>query len=196
MKAACLVVFVARRFRHPVVQGFSGEYSLAVFRHAAVTVRRLWWSWIARRAGGEADERSRAAVGAGRGRSAPPEPGGGPRPAVHHERGVLPGRGQGAGQIRNAARASGRPATGHRGGGGARLLPGGVLFGVSLVRAARDGRAARRTARAPRAGQVDAGDREFICSAAPGSGAQVAEQVADRFGVRLHRRTVERVRGK
>jgi hypothetical protein len=37
---------------------------------------------------------------------------------------------------------------------------------------------------------------EFICSAAPGSGAQVAEQVADRFGVRLHRRTVERVRGK
>jgi hypothetical protein len=37
---------------------------------------------------------------------------------------------------------------------------------------------------------------EFICSAAPGSGAQVAEQVAVRFGVRLHRRTVERVRGK
>jgi transposase len=37
---------------------------------------------------------------------------------------------------------------------------------------------------------------EFICSAAPGSGAQIAEQVADRFGVRLHRRTVERVRGR
>ena len=37
---------------------------------------------------------------------------------------------------------------------------------------------------------------EFICSAAPGSGAQVADQVADRFGVRLHRRTVERVRGR
>jgi transposase len=37
---------------------------------------------------------------------------------------------------------------------------------------------------------------EFIRSAAPGSCAQVAEQVADRFGVRLHRRTVERVRGK
>lgn len=37
---------------------------------------------------------------------------------------------------------------------------------------------------------------QFIRSAAPGSGAQVAEQVADRFGVRLHRRTVERVRGK
>ena len=29
-----------------------------------------------------------------------------------------------------------------------------------------------------------------------GSGAQIAEQVADRFGVRLHRRTIERVRGR
>jgi hypothetical protein len=37
---------------------------------------------------------------------------------------------------------------------------------------------------------------DFIRSAAPGSGAQVAEQVADRFGVRLHRRTVERVRSR
>ena len=37
---------------------------------------------------------------------------------------------------------------------------------------------------------------EFIRSAAPGSGAQVAKQVTDRFGVRLHRRTVERVRGR
>jgi hypothetical protein len=37
---------------------------------------------------------------------------------------------------------------------------------------------------------------EFIRSAGPRSGAHVAEQVADRFGVRLHRRTVERVRGR
>jgi transposase len=36
----------------------------------------------------------------------------------------------------------------------------------------------------------------FIRAAASGSGAQVAEQVAGRFGVRLHRRTVERVRGQ
>ena len=34
---------------------------------------------------------------------------------------------------------------------------------------------------------------EFI-RADTGSGAQIAEQVADRFGVRLHRRTIERVR--
>jgi transposase len=37
---------------------------------------------------------------------------------------------------------------------------------------------------------------EFIRSAATGSGAQIAEQVADRFGVHLHRRTVERARGR
>jgi transposase len=34
---------------------------------------------------------------------------------------------------------------------------------------------------------------DFI-RAVTGSGAQIAEQVADRFGVRLHRRTIERVR--
>ena len=37
---------------------------------------------------------------------------------------------------------------------------------------------------------------EFIRTAAPGSGAEIADQVAVRFGVRLHRRTVERVRGQ
>lgn len=37
---------------------------------------------------------------------------------------------------------------------------------------------------------------EFIRTAAPASGAQLAEQVAGRFRVRLHRRTVERVRGR
>lgn len=37
---------------------------------------------------------------------------------------------------------------------------------------------------------------EFIRAEASGSGAQIAERVADRFGVRLHRRTVERVRGR
>ena len=49
------------------------------------------------------------------------------------------------------------PVTG--GGGGARLLPGGVLSGVSLVRPAGDGRAARRAAGPSGAGQVGAGDR-------------------------------------
>ncbi len=37
---------------------------------------------------------------------------------------------------------------------------------------------------------------EFIRADATGSGAQIAAQVADRFGVRLHRRTVERARGR
>ena len=36
----------------------------------------------------------------------------------------------------------------------------------------------------------------FIRAEARGSGAQVAEQVAERFGVVLHRRTIERVRGR
>jgi len=36
----------------------------------------------------------------------------------------------------------------------------------------------------------------FIRSQTEGSGAQIAERVADRFGLRLHRRTVERVRGR
>ena len=37
---------------------------------------------------------------------------------------------------------------------------------------------------------------EFIRAQAYGSGADVADQVAERFGVRLHRRTVERARGR
>ena len=37
---------------------------------------------------------------------------------------------------------------------------------------------------------------EFIRADPAVSGAQIAEQVADRFGVRLHRRTVERARGR
>ena len=37
---------------------------------------------------------------------------------------------------------------------------------------------------------------DIIRAEAHGSGAQIAEQVADRFGVVLHRRTVERVRGR
>ena len=36
----------------------------------------------------------------------------------------------------------------------------------------------------------------FIRAAGDDSGAEVADQVAGRFGVRLHRRTVERVRGQ
>ena len=37
---------------------------------------------------------------------------------------------------------------------------------------------------------------DFIRAEADGSGAQIAEQVADRFGVVLDRRTIERVRGR
>jgi transposase len=37
---------------------------------------------------------------------------------------------------------------------------------------------------------------DFIRAEEHGSGAQIAEQVAERFGMVLHRRTVERVRGR
>ena len=37
---------------------------------------------------------------------------------------------------------------------------------------------------------------EFIRSAPPASGAALAEQVAERFGVVLHRRTIERARAR
>ena len=37
---------------------------------------------------------------------------------------------------------------------------------------------------------------EFIRSAPPASGAALAAQVAERFGVVLHRRTIERARGR
>jgi hypothetical protein len=36
----------------------------------------------------------------------------------------------------------------------------------------------------------------FIRAEAHGSGAEIAERVAERFGLRLHRRTVERVKGR
>ena len=109
---------------------------------------------------------------------------------------VLPGRGQGAGQVRDAARASGRRGAGDRGGGGARLLPGRVLPGGRGVRAGRDGGLLdeRRGRRGPV--KLTAEIVEFMQAAPPpGPGAELAEQVADRFGVRLHRRTVERARG-
>ena len=67
---------------------------------------------------------------------------------------VLPGRGQGAGQVRDAARAPARRGVGDRGRGRARLLPGRVLPGRRGVRAGRDERAARRQTRPPRPGQA------------------------------------------
>ena len=47
-----------------------------------------------------------------------------------------------------------------------------------------------------RRGPVKLTPRSWTSSApTPARGRQIAAQVADRFGVRLHRRTVERVRG-
>src|SRR6202035_1989059 len=69
-------------------------------------------------------ERSGPAGRAGAGRAGAPPGRGGDRAAVQLRR-VLPGCGQGAGQVRDAAGAPGRGRAGHGGRGGARVLPGG-----------------------------------------------------------------------
>ena len=78
---------------------------------------------------------------------------------------------------------------------GTRLFAGGVLSGGWRRSPGGHGGAARRAARPSRPGQTAPGDRGVHPRRGAGSGAQIAEQVADRFGVRLHRRTIERARG-
>jgi len=167
-----------------------------IVQHAALSARRCWLSWIACWAGGEADERSRAAVGAGRVRSAPPEPGCGPRPVVHHgcRFFLASDKVQVKYAMLRAHLVDQLPVT------EAAVAHGYSRAAFYLVSASFDqlGMAGLLDERRGRRGPVKLTPEivEFIRSAAPGSGAQVAEQVADRFGVRLHRRTVERVRGK
>ena len=84
-------------------------------------------------------------------------------------------------------------AAGHRRRGGARLFARGVLPGAGVVLAGGHVGAAGRAARPARAGEAAAGDRGVHPRRRRGPGL-LAEQVADRFGVRLHRRTIERAR--
>src|SRR3954467_7208028 len=130
-----------------------------LWRHAAVNGRRMWWGCLWCRLGGGGNEPGESMAGTGRVRFGAPEPGGGARAPVRLGHRVLPGRGQGAGQVRDAASASGRRAAGDRGRGGARVLAGGVLPGVSIVRTVGHGRAARRAPRPPRPGETAPGDR-------------------------------------
>ena len=100
------------------------------------------------RGGGEASEPGQQAVRVGGGGAAASAGGRGDRGAVRPPR-VLPRGGQGAGQVRDAARAPARRGVGDRVGGRARLLPGRVLPGRGGVRSRRDGRAAGRQTRPP-----------------------------------------------
>ena len=135
-------------------------------------------------------------AGTGRVRFGAPEPGGGARAPVRLGHGVLPGRGQGAGQVRDAASASGRrqPVT------EAAAAHGYSRAAFYLVSASFEqlGMAGLLDERRGRRGPVKLRPEivEFIRAQAYGSGADVADQVAERFGVRLHRRTVERARGR
>src|SRR5947209_8799935 len=95
------------------------------------------------RGGGEVDEPGQPAAGVG-GRGAATSAGGRGDCDAVRAGWVLPGHGQGAGQIRDAPRAPARRGVGDRGRGRVRLLPGRVLPGRRGVRAGRDERAARR----------------------------------------------------
>src|SRR5450755_1293610 len=128
-------------------------------RHAAVNARRQDVLPLPCWAGGGRRERGKPAAGADRGGAAAREPRGGPRAVVHRGRGVLPGRGQGPGEVRDAARPPGRRKAGHRRRRGARLFARGVLPGASVVLAGGHVGAARRAPRPPRAGETAPGDR-------------------------------------
>src|SRR5450755_20579 len=128
-------------------------------RHAAVNARQQNRLALACWAGGGHGERGEPTAGADRGGSAARQPGGGPLAAVHDGRGVLPGRGQGPGEVRDAALPPGRPAAGHRVRGGARLFARGVLSCAGVLFADGHAGAAGRAARPPRAGEAAPGDR-------------------------------------
>ena len=89
--------------------------------------------------------------------------------ALFGRRRVLPGGGQGPGEVRDAAGARGGRGQRDRGRGGARVLTGGVLSGGGGVRTSRDDRAARRAARPTGAGEDHAGD-PGVPGAGPGRG--------------------------
>ena len=106
---------------------------------------------------------------------------------------VLPGRGQGAGEVRDAAGAPGRAV---RSAPRRPRLLAGCFYLVAALRAGRDGRAAGRAAGRRGPVKLRPEIEEFIRWRRRLSGAELAEQVAARFGVMLHRRTIERARGR
>ena len=98
--------------------------------------------------------------------AAAPAPGGGDRGGVRRRRPVLPGGRQGAGQVRDAARACARRRVGDRGGRVAWLLARRLLPGAGVVLRAGDGRAVGRAARPARAVAADRRDRGVPASGA------------------------------
>src|SRR5260221_3053 len=118
-------------------------------RHAAVNARQKDWPALACWAGGGRGDRGEPAAGADRRGAAARQSRGGRFAVVHRGRRVLPGRGQGPGQVRDAARPPGRRPAGHRRRRGARLLTRGVLPGAGVVLAGGPVPAAGSAARPP-----------------------------------------------
>ena len=121
-----------------------------------------------------------------RGWAGAPESGCGAVAAVHRRVGVLPRIGQGASEVRDAALASGRGHAGDRGGGGAWLFAG-PRSTWSRRRSRSSGWPRLLDERRGRRRPVKLRPEvvEFIRSEPGSSAGQLAEQVAERFRVRL-----------
>ena len=104
-------------------------------------------------------ERGGTTAGAGSVGTAACRPEPGQRSAVRRVPAVLPGRGQGPGEVRDAACPRGRRGAGDRRGGGSWLLPGRVLSGRRSVRGGRHERPGGRASGPARTAQADPGDR-------------------------------------
>ena len=175
--------------------GYLGELSGASPRHTAVNNRRQKVRGLGSGAGGGAGERHDTASSADRGGAAAPKSRRGVRAVVHRRVRLLSGLRQGAGEVRDVAGASGRRPACVGSCCSTWLFAGSVLSGGGGVRSVGDGGAGGRAARPSWPGQAAPGDRG-VHPRRRRVGAQIAEQVAEQFGVRLHRRTIERVRGR
>lgn len=169
---------------------------LGVWRQiAALNARHMLAGRVAsgREVGGHGDLVAQA--GAAGGWAGAPQSRGCHRRVVRRQPPLLPGRGQGPGQVRDAACPCGRwHQRAHRR-GHPRLLAGRLLPGRRGLRRSGDDRPARRATRPARAAQAQPRDRGLPGRRRPRlSGAALAEAVASQFGVSLHRRTIERAR--
>ena len=164
------------------------------WRHAAVNARRMWWGCLWCQLGGGANERDETVAGTGRVRFGTSEPDG-VRAPVRLDTGffLAADKVQVKYEMLRAHLVDAQPVT------EAAAAHGYSRAAFYLVAASfeQSGMAGLLDERRGRRGPVKLRPEivEFIRADA-GSGAEMADQVAERFGVRLHRRTVERARGR
>ena len=176
------------------LQATGGGIVEFIVRHAAVNARRRVVVVDSVLGGRWADERGEPAAGTGRVWAAHPNPGRSARRCSPPVRGffLAADKVQVKYEMLRAHLVDGLPVT------EAAAAHGYSRAAFYLVSASFDaaGMAGLLDERRGRRGPVKLtpGDRGVHPRPPPGSGAELAEQVADRFGVRLHRRTVERAR--